>query len=113
MSHLKLTTTSGQPVAESQGPAIRFGRELGSTVLVSGDAAKVVSARHAELRLEHGAWLLADLGSRDGAYPHGRRVSTGPAVKSGDVVRLGESGPEYRVAAITATLEATLAEPDD
>ncbi|HEY6091166.1 MAG TPA: FHA domain-containing protein [Gemmatimonadales bacterium] len=110
MSHLKLTTTSGQPVAESQGPAIRFGREPGSTVLVSGDAAKVVSARHAELRLEHGAWLLADLGSRNGTYLNGRRVSTGTAVKSGDVVRLGESGPEYRVAAITATLEATLAE---
>ncbi|HTI03795.1 MAG TPA: FHA domain-containing protein [Gemmatimonadales bacterium] len=110
MSHLKLTTTGGEAVAESQGPAIRFGREPGSGVLVSGDAAKVVSVRHAELRLEHSAWLLTDLGSRNGTYLNGKRVDAPTAVKAGDVVRLGESGPEYRVAAITAELEATLAE---
>lgn len=110
MSHVKLTTTSGEAVAESHGPAIRFGREPGSGVLVSGDAARVVSARHAELRLESGTWRLVDLGSRNGTYLNGKRVTTPTAVQAGDLIRLGESGPEYRVAGLTAELAATLAE---
>src|SRR2546425_13222791 len=102
----------GQMVAESHGETLRIGREPGSAALVAGgsDAAKVVSARHAELRFENGAWLLADLSSKNGTFVNGKRVSTATFVKQGDVIRLGESGPEYRVATITAELEATLAE---
>jgi len=60
-----------------------------------------VSTRHAEIRVEGGAWVVADLGSRNGTYLNGRRL--GPAalpVKIGDVIRLGESGPELRVVAV-------------
>jgi pSer/pThr/pTyr-binding forkhead associated (FHA) protein/S1-C subfamily serine protease len=91
---------------------MRFGREPDSAVVVGGDAAKVVSARHAELRFENGAWLLVDLGSRNGTYLNGKRITTPTPVKQGDAIRLGESGPEYRVATIGggAALDATLAE---
>ncbi len=110
MSYLKLTDLSGKTVAESHGETLRFGREPGSAVLVTGDAAKVVSARHAELRCEHGRWLVADLGSRNGTYVNGARVSPTRVLGQGDTIRLGESGPQYRVATVTADLEATLTE---
>ncbi|HLQ69481.1 MAG TPA: FHA domain-containing protein, partial [Gemmatimonadales bacterium] len=89
---------------------MRFGREADATVTVHGDAAKVVSARHAELRVEGNAWLLADLGSRNGTYLNGNRITGPTPVSQGDVIRLGESGPEYRVAAIAGSLDATLPE---
>jgi len=91
---------------------VRIGREPGSTILFSGDAAKVVSTRHAEIRFESGAWVVADLNSRNGTYVNGRRVGSGPmqALKVGDTIRLGESGPELRVAAVADLPEETLAE---
>jgi pSer/pThr/pTyr-binding forkhead associated (FHA) protein/S1-C subfamily serine protease len=110
VSYLRLTDTNGQLVAESSGAPLRIGRDPDSTVVVRGEAARVASIRHAELRFENGTWLLADLASRNGTYLNGRRVSTSTAVKQGDVIRLGESGPEYRVAAIGAELEETVAE---
>ena len=110
MSYLKLTDTSGQQVAESSGGPLRLGRDPDGSVVVRGDAARVVSVRHAELRLEQGAWLLADLGSKNGTYLNNKRLSAPTSVKPGDVIRLGESGPEYRVAPIAAELTATLAE---
>jgi len=112
VSYLKLTAAapSGETVAESRGSPVRFGREADATVSVHGDAAKVVSARHAELRVEGNTWLLADLGSRNGTFLNGKRVTGPTPVGQGDVVRLGESGPEYRVAAITGSLDATLPE---
>ena len=112
MPHLKLTDLHGQMVAESHGETLRLGREPGSAVLVAAgsDAARVVSARHAELRFEDGAWLLADLGSRNGTYLNGHRVWPTSSVKQGDTIRLGESGPQYRIATVAAALEATLPE---
>ena len=110
MSYLRLTDNGGKTIAESRGPAVRFGREADLSVVVRGDAAKVVSARHAELRFENGAWLLADLGSRNGTYLNGKPVGTGTPVKQGDVIRLGESGPEYRVSTTAPALDATLPE---
>src|SRR2546425_11290383 len=110
MSYLKLTDSSGQQVAESSAATLRFGRDPDASVVIRGDSARVVSVRHAELRFENGAWLLADLGSKNGSYLNGKRLIAPAAVKQGDVIRLGESGPEYRVATIMAELEATLAE---
>lgn len=87
-----------------------MGRDPDGSVVVRGEASRVVSVRHAELRYEQGAWVIADQSSKNGTYLNGKRVSVPTAVKQGDVIRLGESGPEYRVAAITAELEETLAE---
>ena len=110
MSYLKLTDPTGQQVAESSGAALRFGRDPDASIVVRGEAARVASVRHAELRFEQGTWFLADLSSKNGTFLNGKRVSTPTGVKQGDVIRLGESGPEYSVATIAADLEATLAE---
>jgi len=110
VSYLKLTDTSGQLVAESSGATLRVGRDPDSSVVVRGEAARVASVRHAELRFENGSWLLTDLSSKNGTFLNGKRVSTATPVKQGDLIRLGESGPEYRVATIGDELEETLAE---
>lgn len=112
MPYIKLVESSrpGQPSTEAHQSPVRIGREPGSTILFSGDAAKVVSTRHAEIRFEGGTWVVADLGSRNGTYLNGRRLSATAPVKVGDTIRLGESGPQLRIAAVAEALEATLAE---
>jgi len=112
--YIKLVESSrpGQPVTEARQSPVRIGREAGSTIPFSGEAAKVVSTRHAELRFDGGAWVVVDLGSRNGTYLNGRRLGAAApsALTVGDTIRLGESGPELRVAALAELPEATLAE---
>lgn len=54
-----------------------------------------VSRRHAELRRD-GAWLLRDLGPRNGTRVNGLRVLEETEVRPGDRVSLGEG--RYRLA---------------
>ncbi|HEY3280117.1 MAG TPA: FHA domain-containing protein [Gemmatimonadales bacterium] len=93
---------------------MRLGRDPASTIVFGGDAAKVVSGRHAEIRYEGTSWAVVDLGSRNGTYLNGRRLAatTPTPLKTGDLIRLGESGPELQLAAVAeaAELEETLAE---
>lgn len=48
-----------------------------------------ISRRHAEIRAHHGRYRLHDLGSRNGTYVNGRRVSGVHALEPGDVIRVG------------------------
>lgn len=107
---IKVVESPGQRVTEARQGPVRIGRDPGSTILFSGDAAQVVSIRHAEIRFEGGAWVVADLESRNGTYLNGRRLGGAAPLKVGDTIRLGESGPELRVAAVAEGPDATLAE---
>jgi hypothetical protein len=51
-----------------------------------------VSAHHAEIRWEHDAWLVRDLGSRNGTYVDQKRLHHNQAVRltSGSVVAFGD-----------------------
>ena len=48
-----------------------------------------ISRRHAEMRFHHGRLRLHDLGSRNGSYLNGERVTGVHALEPGDVIRLG------------------------
>jgi FHA domain/Domain of unknown function (DUF1707) len=50
-----------------------------------------VSWVHAELRRAEGAWVLVDLGSRNGTQVNGWRADSGFTVRAGDRVRFGRS----------------------
>ena len=50
-----------------------------------------VSRRHAALRRRDGMWTLVDLGSTNGTWVNGRRVTSRATVRRGDVVQLGEA----------------------
>jgi hypothetical protein len=57
--------------------------------LLLGDP--TVSWVHAELRRTGDAWVLADLGSRNGTRVNGWRADSGFMVRAGDCVRFGRS----------------------
>jgi serine phosphatase RsbU (regulator of sigma subunit) len=48
-----------------------------------------VSRRHAALKVSHGEWFIEDLGSENGTYVNGRRVTRPTCVKAGDQLTLG------------------------
>jgi S1-C subfamily serine protease len=55
-----------------------------------------VSSRHAVLFLKEGRWHLRDLGSTNGTYVNGARITGERALVEGDVIRFGATGPEAR-----------------
>lgn len=86
------------PVAEGRAMLVGGGRRTvlaGSRFLIgrSRDSDLMlddpnVSRRHAELRKEHGAWVIADLGSTNGVKVNGRRVAEQP-LNPGDEITVG------------------------
>jgi len=50
-----------------------------------------LSRQHAQLRLEQGAWLIEDLGSRNGTLVNRQRIGQATSLSPGDVVSLGAS----------------------
>src|SRR6266516_4273141 len=102
--------TPGQRTIELREAVVRLGRDPLSTIPFTGDDARVVSTRHAEMRWHDGHWHVVDLGSRNGTYLNGRRLSADSPLTSGDAVTLGETGPKLVVAAIAEGLGDTLVE---
>jgi len=72
--YLRLIDSVTHDVTEVWDPVARLGRSPDCRVVVGGPRAGVVSALHAELSYEDGAWRLADLGSRNGTYVNDRRL---------------------------------------
>ncbi|GAA5007909.1 DUF1707 and FHA domain-containing protein [Kitasatospora paranensis] len=71
------------------GPApLLIGRNHGSGLRLS-DA--TVSRTHAELRHQDGGWVLHDLGSANGTYVNGSRVTGAVRVRPGDQVGFGRT----------------------
>ena len=110
MPYLKLQLLASGKTLEVRDAVASLGRDPTATVTFTGDDARVVSTRHAELRHEDGGWVLADLGSRNGSYLNGVRVEGQSALAAGDDIRLGETGPRLAVVATSDAVGATLAE---
>ena len=56
----------------------------------------MVSRHHCQLRLQHGAYSFADLGSRNGSTVNGQSV-TQIALGPGDIIRIGDTEIEFQV----------------
>jgi pSer/pThr/pTyr-binding forkhead associated (FHA) protein/S1-C subfamily serine protease len=110
MPYLKLQLLTSGTILDVRDAVATLGRDPGATVTFSGDDARVVSTRHAELRHQDGGWVLVDLESRNGSYLNGRRVQGQSPVAAGDEIRLGETGPRLVVVATNDVVGATLAE---
>src|SRR5262245_66634790 len=68
-----------------------------------------VSSRHAAVALDGLMYVLRDLGSTNGTFVNGQRLTTDHVLATKDVVRFGQQGPEVEFAAIGATHPALAA----
>lgn len=75
------------------GHLIGIGRASDNDVIVDDP---MVSRHHCQLRLQHGAYSFADLGSRNGSTVNGQPVSQ-IALGPGDVIRIGDTEIEFQV----------------
>jgi hypothetical protein len=91
-----LVATEGQsPVRfDLGGPLITIGRSSDNDVIVDDP---LVSRHHCQLKLQHGAYGFADLGSRNGSTVNGQQVME-VALGPGDVIRIGDTTLEFGVA---------------
>lgn len=82
-----MTPEPALPVVRLAGD-VMLGRNPGCDVHLDDDS---VSRMHARLRMCDGVWMLSDLGSTNGTWVNGRRVTTRTPVRRGDVVQMGET----------------------
>ncbi|MDF2258703.1 FHA domain-containing protein [Streptantibioticus ferralitis] len=73
---------------------LRIGRDHASGLRIGDDS---VSRIHAELRREGDVWVLRDLGSMNGTWINGQRLTGAATVRPGDLVTFGRIG--FRLAA--------------
>jgi hypothetical protein len=90
-----LVRTEGAPQVRFDlgGAVISIGRASDNDVIVDDPE---VSRHHCQLKLQHGAYSLADLGSRNGSWINGQPVSE-VALGPGDVIRIGSTEIEFQV----------------
>jgi len=75
------------------GTSVLIGRAPSSTLVISDDFA---SSRHARIFQESGDWFLEDLGSTNGTFVGGQRVTSILPLAVGSTVQIGQSMMELR-----------------
>lgn len=77
---------------------MRFGRHPECEVSFDPQRDINASSRHAELRAVEAGWVLVDLGSSNGTYVDGHRVTETPVVPNVPVLlEFGPGGPRIRL----------------
>lgn len=85
-----------------------LGRNPSSTIRFDPSQDILVSGRHAEIVREGNGWAVRDLGSTNGTYVEGKKVSDHHTLHPGDVIELGKGGPRLRVEWGSATVVGPL-----
>jgi len=88
-----------------------FDRELASAEVQMGKGPRndivitdpAVSTTHALIKAEEGGYVLTDLGSRNGTYLNGERISEPKRLSHGDVITLGLSKLTFRLSDYSET----------
>ncbi|MCZ2127706.1 MAG: FHA domain-containing protein [Anaerolineales bacterium] len=70
-----------------EGEQLIIGRDAGNGVAINDSE---VSRKHARLTFQGGKYVLDDLGSTNGTFVNGQRLTAPAVLKAGDVVSLGE-----------------------
>lgn len=91
-------TRRGQRQELSADERVRFGRHPECEVSFDPQRDIDASSRHAELRHVDASWVLVDLGSSNGTYVDGHRVTETPVVPNVPVsIEFGPGGPRVRL----------------
>lgn len=70
-----------------EGDVITIGREAGNTIVIN-DAE--VSRKHSQLTFQGGKYVLIDIGSTNGTFVNGQRITGSHVLVPGEVISLGE-----------------------
>jgi pSer/pThr/pTyr-binding forkhead associated (FHA) protein len=112
---LQVKSASAAPVAwEYAGSQALVGRDPQCQLSFAHDdqASQVVSWQHAQIELSPQGAMLRDLGSTNGTFLDGSRLTAPARLSIGSEIRLGETGPRLSVVAIDLTPAAvTVAQP--
>jgi pSer/pThr/pTyr-binding forkhead associated (FHA) protein len=77
---------------------VRFGRHPECEVSFDPHRDIDASSRHAELRSVDAGWVLVDLGSSNGTYAEGHRITEAPVTRNLPVsIEFGPGGPRVRL----------------
>jgi pSer/pThr/pTyr-binding forkhead associated (FHA) protein len=68
---------------------------------------RTVSRLHAAIETVTGGWVVQDLGSRNGTFVNGARISGPHALHTGDELRLGEVRVSFRSTVVDESLSQT------
>lgn len=79
---------------------IAIGRHPESTLQFDADQDLDVSGRHAGVALEGDLYVLRDLGSTNGTFVNGKRLTADHVLATKDVIRFGPNGPQLEFTAI-------------
>jgi predicted component of type VI protein secretion system len=85
--NMKIGPTPGKTIQLTK-PELSIGRDLSNDIVIS-DAD--VSRKHARLVQQGESYLLEDLGSTNGTFVNGNRLTAPQTLQSGDIVKLGEA----------------------
>jgi pSer/pThr/pTyr-binding forkhead associated (FHA) protein len=86
-----------QVVTLDDGGTVNVGRRTENDVALAWD--QEVSREHAQLLRSEEGWTLVDVGSRNGSYLNGQRVSGRQPLRDGDVLRFGDTVVLFRAPA--------------
>jgi hypothetical protein len=93
-AYLLVTADGSAPVQFDLGGAlISIGRASDNDVILDDP---LISRHHCQLKLQHGAYSFADLGSRNGSFVNGQPVNE-VALGPGDRIRIGSTDIEFQV----------------
>jgi predicted component of type VI protein secretion system len=70
------------------GSNITIGRDINVEIVIN---IPEISRRHAQLRLEGGVYYLEDLGSTNGTFVNGQRLTAPHRMREGETIMLGEA----------------------
>ena len=91
-------TRRGQRQEFASTARVRFGRHPDCEVSFDAHRDIDASSRHAELRPLAAGWVLVDVGSSNGTYVEGRRITEAPVAANAPVaVEFGPGGPRVRL----------------
>ena len=88
-SHLEVWKPSGRQLIPLGSERVTVGKS--SSNVVSLDHDSTVSRLHAVLENLGYAWSIRDVGSRNGTYLNGEKISAERVLRSGDELRVGKS----------------------
>lgn len=84
--------------------SITIGRNSDNDVVIADN---VVSRRHCQIQRTPNGWMITDLGSANGTYVNGQRITTPTLLRPGDSIRIGQTNLQVEASTEPPTLPST------